>query len=1643
MLLFGTDPASDYNEHSTLHLILEGKDMVDVGGWFGSTDPFFTLLASTATSTGSVLFQAVHTSEEVASNLNPRWKKAEVSLKALCDLDINKPIRIQCDDWEPSDRHNPMGYFDTSVADLLKVSGDASKTAPLRDKGEEYGKLIIRLARIKTPRDDLSKRSSHSRRTMRMSSASGASSSRGRESQLTNAGRSSSSRKSSAAPSVLLEYPPDFGGCNEKDVFHLTLEGRDLVHVGGWFDTTNPYYQLTIPDTNPNDGKLIWQSVYRSEHIEDSLSPFWKEAPVTLMLLCEGDLFKSFRVFVYSRVEGGDPIPMGFFDTTVRELITASRSSDKEFVLQDENGEKFGALVARYAQVPEDYSSGSDGSFAVDLEGEDDSEGGSFAETTTTKEERDEAKADNGTTNGEPSLEQPSNEQENKREQSKERVSSTSNDQDHTKPIVDASSTVDETQKQEMDECSASTRQGRSVQAGAHLPELPTPRESLASYARSVKGLRKSMAVMSRTSPEKSRRTRDSSSSARPDPYDLRRSSSSRSMTSSRARIDPYDLRRSSSSRSMADERSSRRSSSSQRSRERSPEKRSRSSHVRSSEGSHRSTRSHSMHGSSREEKSRSKHRDERDDPMASSSRSHNKTRSNDVSRSEGRSSFKDVSKKVHDNKPNASRQQRSEHEASPAIQRERESVASKRPTESQEPSSKTLQQHDVNSDSEGSGKQSSEEKNSAERVDASDYKRGEGSRHEDTNKVPIIESDSQAPVKDHVEDDAVTSFAGELGKLVGWGFVTDRQAGNDASESGNEAAVGRHADQTVKGESHDDDGGGINLAGELGKLVGWGIVGESIVEAQTSASHDARLRDGHPLESFFGAGTTDSEATTMRSTSGNSNSDVLGVGDHEDSLVDNRERSNSTRGEDAAFSNRSMLAEEAREKLVATKQGQFGKAKNASAKDTAVDLGFMLTQAPAPSEKVSSESYNADSKMQEIACAQVFKQPACEKRIVTLEPNKYLAEVGRAPKKDHQSSNAVQDAGYVNFSKQAAYEKPEKPSVDLKLNKPLAEVAKTPEKDQQSSKAVQDTSNVDFAKQAAYEKPEKPIVTLKLNKPSAEEQKAPEEDQPSSKAVQDTDNVDVPKQAAYEIPQKPIMTLKPNKPLAGAEKPPEKGQQSSKADLITRRLAEIGRSKSQSQHEHADADKLGSSPLATYNADGRIPATGNLSSAIVKTEKKEVQDELKQDGEGRALDGSGSINSDSKRHRSHLTVEDDFSTGEKSYESSHGFYNDDDDDSLDEELELLQSFNGSGLTQEEDVSQRENLVDVSKMHHSRLDSSGVASTLQHSFLQETRDWDVDPAKGTGSMRNWAMTSLDIAGQSKDDTSSPPLDHCSDRLIEGEKSIVGQKKLTLDGAPLLGRSVLLNDEDLSNKQFDQQDSALVHDSSSNHRSRNHEDSATAGLEVEETTEDHGPIEHDGEDSTSHSGEACALPVPTKTGDPTGLPKSGQGGYGLPPDSTDLTDHPIQGGSQRLSNAQLEQCGHHDASSLSSCSSSSGSEYGEESPTDLPDETSQAKEEISRANHDACEEPAAKALLSGSPSGQAPRTLLSVDISDAVGVSGQSISQEKRAESEWNINQLDQSPHDDAGVSDVQVDNEIVEGTTAHRIETSPSPPGHV
>ena len=313
------------NENTILYLQLEGVELANVEGWLGCSDPFFQIDGPMNGFEGTTLWQNVHRSEHIPDSLNPKWGPVQINLDLLCQLDLDKKIRISVYDWEEENKHRPMGHVETTVNSILKSVAskqgdkwDLSKAFIAKLGEQDMGKLVVVDAYTDTPTPRFPRKS--------------------------------------PVPSKV----------DQNSIIRLTMEGVDMSNVEGWMGCSDPFFQVETPMKGV-DSTIIWQQVHRSEHIENSLNPRWKPAEINLDLLCQLDLDKPLRISIFDWEESGRHNPMGHFVTSVNRLLRSKAERKggkwdvtKAFITKSEDGEEFGKLVVVDVSV-EDYGNDAKG----------------------------------------------------------------------------------------------------------------------------------------------------------------------------------------------------------------------------------------------------------------------------------------------------------------------------------------------------------------------------------------------------------------------------------------------------------------------------------------------------------------------------------------------------------------------------------------------------------------------------------------------------------------------------------------------------------------------------------------------------------------------------------------------------------------------------------------------------------------------------------------------------------------------------------------------------------------------------------------------------------------------------------------------------------------------------------------------------------------------------------------------------------------------------------------------------------------------------------------------------------------------------------------------------------------------------------
>nr|XP_020638101.1 copine-1-like isoform X1 [Pogona vitticeps] len=115
-----TISAEEIKDTRVVSLDVEARNL-DKKDFLGKSDPFLEFYKQS----DSGKWQLVFRSEVIKNNLNPCWRKFSVPLQTFCSGDFNKPIKVQCNDYDSDGSHDLIGTFETNLSQLQNASGSS------------------------------------------------------------------------------------------------------------------------------------------------------------------------------------------------------------------------------------------------------------------------------------------------------------------------------------------------------------------------------------------------------------------------------------------------------------------------------------------------------------------------------------------------------------------------------------------------------------------------------------------------------------------------------------------------------------------------------------------------------------------------------------------------------------------------------------------------------------------------------------------------------------------------------------------------------------------------------------------------------------------------------------------------------------------------------------------------------------------------------------------------------------------------------------------------------------------------------------------------------------------------------------------------------------------------------------------------------------------------------------------------------------------------------------------------------------------------------------------------------------------------------------------------------------------------------
>ncbi|MBN3302457.1 CPNE1 protein, partial [Amia calva] len=108
--------AEEVKDNRVVNFEMEARKL-DNKDFFGKSDPYLEFYKQTETG-----WQLAHRTEVIKNNLNPVWKPFKIPLQSLCNGDLEKPVKVECYDYDNDGSHDLIGTFETNVARMQQAT---------------------------------------------------------------------------------------------------------------------------------------------------------------------------------------------------------------------------------------------------------------------------------------------------------------------------------------------------------------------------------------------------------------------------------------------------------------------------------------------------------------------------------------------------------------------------------------------------------------------------------------------------------------------------------------------------------------------------------------------------------------------------------------------------------------------------------------------------------------------------------------------------------------------------------------------------------------------------------------------------------------------------------------------------------------------------------------------------------------------------------------------------------------------------------------------------------------------------------------------------------------------------------------------------------------------------------------------------------------------------------------------------------------------------------------------------------------------------------------------------------------------------------------------------------------------------------
>uniref|UniRef100_A0A3Q3LNU3 Copine-9-like n=1 Tax=Mastacembelus armatus TaxID=205130 RepID=A0A3Q3LNU3_9TELE len=125
---------------------------LDKKDFFGKSDPFLVFYRSNEDGT----FTICHKTEVIKNTLNPVWQPFTIPVRALCNGDYDRTVKVDVYDWDRDGSHDFIGEFTTSYRELSRGQNQFNVYEVLNPKKKGKKKKYINSGTVSTPASPIS-----------------------------------------------------------------------------------------------------------------------------------------------------------------------------------------------------------------------------------------------------------------------------------------------------------------------------------------------------------------------------------------------------------------------------------------------------------------------------------------------------------------------------------------------------------------------------------------------------------------------------------------------------------------------------------------------------------------------------------------------------------------------------------------------------------------------------------------------------------------------------------------------------------------------------------------------------------------------------------------------------------------------------------------------------------------------------------------------------------------------------------------------------------------------------------------------------------------------------------------------------------------------------------------------------------------------------------------------------------------------------------------------------------------------------------------------------------------------------------------------------------------------------------------------